>query len=70
MDKFHEQVFKTFSPDDLLALIKDAQRIEGAYPTFTHSDDEMFQREMAATADLLIEFANKWTDKLKKIRRK
>lgn len=70
MTKEHEIVFKTFSPDDVVNLLCEIGRIQSAlYPTY-REDEEPGESQLASTADLLIEFANKWTDKLKKIKGK
>jgi Holliday junction resolvase RusA-like endonuclease len=70
MSKEHEQVFKTFSPEDIPKFTANANRIiEALYP-FHGNGQDFGEKELAATSDLLIKFANDWTDKLKKIRNK
>ena len=70
MTKEHETVFKTFSPDDIADLHSHIGRIQNAlYPSY-RAHEEPGQSQLAAAADLLIKFANTWTDKLKKIKGK
>lgn len=70
MSAEHEQVFKTFSPEDLDSFKADARRIYSYLPIGSCANAQMSQEQMASTADLLINFANKWIDKLKKIKGK
>lgn len=70
MTKEQETVYKTFSPEDLERIIADASQILQLMPLRNLSSDEYIEQQMAATADLLIRFADKWADKLKKIKGK
>lgn len=64
----HEKVFKLFSPQDVELMSADAERIYMSIPPVPLHDSELFQKQMAASAELLIDFANEWADKLKKIK--
>ena len=68
MSEEHEKVFKTFSPEDLDSLAADARRIYSYLPMDAYAVTEMSQEQMAAAADLLINFATKWHEKLRKIK--
>lgn len=70
MTKEHEIVFKTFSPNDIADFNREAQSIYFPDAICTLDDTRMYEKQLASAADLLIEFANKWTDKLKKIKGK
>ncbi len=70
MAEDHEKVFKTFSPEDCECMSADAERIYMSIPAYKLSDHELYESQMAAAAELLIDFADEWTDKLKKIKRK
>ncbi len=71
MEKSHEAVFKIFSPDDLCDFLDSICSLHLRIPSVNRPDRiELHADEMAPTADLLIKFANEWTDKLKKIRNK
>ncbi len=70
MSDAHEKVFKTFSPQDMQAIIRDADRIGTGYPNFCIRNPELLKEQMTTTAQLLIEFADQWADKLKKIKGK
>lgn len=70
MIKEHEKIFKTFSPDDISDLRSHVDLIQNAlYPSY-RALEEPGESQLAAAADLLIKFANDWTDKLKKIKEK
>jgi Holliday junction resolvase RusA-like endonuclease len=66
----HEKVFKLFSPQDVETLAADAERIFMSIPPNQIGNPELFESQMAAAAELLIDFANEWADKLKKIKGK
>lgn len=70
MTKEHEIVFKTFSPDDIINLLSDTESMRCSLWPNSGDDKDLSETELAATADVLIEFAKKWTDKLKKIKGK
>ncbi len=70
MSDAHEKVFKTFSPADCEQLSADAERIYMSIPVYQLADPKIYESQMAAAAQLLIDFANEWGDKLKKIKAK
>ncbi len=70
MSTEHEKVFKTFSPRDIDTFEADAERICAAIYDYKVSDKELYELQMNAFAQLLIDFADQWTDKLKKIKGK
>lgn len=69
MSDAHEKVFKTFSPSDVEVMAADAERIFMAIPP-NYQDNSQYESQMAAAAELLIDFADEWCDKLRKIKRK
>ncbi len=71
MIKEHENVFKTFSPTDLCDFINSVRSVYMRTPMLDKEDPlKLAPEELAATANVLIEFANKWSDKLRKIKGK
>jgi Holliday junction resolvase RusA-like endonuclease len=70
MSDDHEKVFKTFSPSDIEAMSADAERIFMSIPAYKISDTGLYESQMNAAAQMLIDFANEWSDKLKKIKGK
>ena len=70
MSDAHEKVFKLFSPQDVEIMSADAERIFMAIPPHELDNSELYQSQMASAAELLIDFANEWADKLKKIKGK
>lgn len=70
MSDDHEKVFKTFSPTDCETMSADAERIYMSIPVYHLDNPEIYKSQMAAAAELLIDFADEWADKLKKIKRK
>lgn len=66
----HEKVFKLFSPQDVESMSEHAERIFMSIPAYIISDNDLYEKQMAAAAELLIDFANEWADKLKKIKGK
>ena len=69
MSQEHEKVFKTLSPEDVEVMSADAERIYMSIPP-NYESNSTYESQMAAAAELLIEFANEWCDKLKKIKGK
>jgi hypothetical protein len=69
MSDAHEKVFKTFSPEDVELMSADAERIYMSIPVYQLSDTAVYESQMAAAAQLLIDFAEEWCDKLKRIRK-
>lgn len=69
MSDAHVNVFGTFSPQDFETMATDAERIFMAIPAF-RLDNSLFESQMAAAAELLIDFADEWCPKLKKIKSK
>jgi len=67
MSEEHEKVFKTFSPSDIEVMAADAERIFMSIPP-NYQANAMYELQMAAAAQLLIDFADEWADKLKKIK--
>ncbi len=70
MSAEHEKVFKLFSPQDLEVMSADIERIFMAVPPHKLDDTGIYESQLAAAAELLIDFADEWCDKLKKIKRK
>ena len=70
MSKEHEQVFKTFSIQDFCQLSEDSKSLYYSLLAIHQFLEEPDVEKMASSADLLIKFANTWTDKLKKIKGK
>lgn len=70
MEPDHEKVFKLFNPEDCETMSADAERIYMSIPVYKFDDSEVFDSQMAAAAELLIDFADEWADKLKKLKRK
>lgn len=70
MSEEHEKVFKIFSPQNIKNLACDAEIIESAFQEFRLSDSDIHEAQMNNAARLMIDFANQWTDKLKKIKGK
>lgn len=71
MSKEQENVFKTFSPTDLFDFIKSANELCIRHSAF-HQDHllTLAPDELAAAAHSLVNFANTWSDKLRKIKAK
>ncbi len=66
----HEKIFKIFSPEDCEVMSADADRIFMSIPLYKFDDSAVYEEQMASAAELLIDFADEWADKLKKIKRK
>jgi len=69
MSAEYEKVFKIFSPEDVEAMSADAERIYMSIPPDPLHDIELYESQLAASAQLLINFANEWADKIKKIKK-
>jgi len=71
MSKGNENVFKTFSPQDMQELERDMGQISKFNLALLRLDSKQIPEiKMAAAADALVRFADKWVDKLKKIKTK
>lgn len=70
MSTEHEKVFKTFSPSDVDQFAADAERISTTIYDYKVNDQAFRDAQMSAFAQLMIEFADQWNDKLKKIKGK
>lgn len=69
MSKEQENVFKIFNPDDLREIELDMYKIGKNYEDTDGMDNQdYFKKSMASTADSLIEFTEKWLEKLKKLK--
>lgn len=70
MTKEHENVFKTFSPEDMSNFFYDISNIYASDWDHLQGDFKLSNFEMASTANTIIKFADTWADKLKKIKTK
>jgi Holliday junction resolvase RusA-like endonuclease len=70
MSAEHEKVFKTFSPQDIQNMACDVERIQSSIFRYCESGDEVSEERLKEASQLMIDFANEWADKLKKIKGK
>jgi Holliday junction resolvase RusA-like endonuclease len=70
MTAVEENVYKVFSVDDINDFQAGIWDLYNNLPKYYFSDNSLSQDELARTARSMIEFSNKWADKLKKIKEK
>lgn len=68
MTPTEKKVYKVFSVDDINDFQTDIWDLYNNLPKYYFSDNSLSKDELARTARSMIEFSNKWTDKLKKIK--
>lgn len=67
MSAEYENVFRTMSPDEIKEMSVDANKV---YETFVSMCGNDQDGNLAKGAQMMIDFANRWVDKLKKIKGK
>jgi len=70
MDASEQNVYKVFSVDDINDFESSLWDLYNRMPKHYFSENTLSKDELARSARSMIEFSNKWTDKLKKIRNK
>ena len=70
LTKEQQNVFKTFSPHEFNDLQNDLFSLYQSLPKHYFDHKAVPTEELASAASILIDFSNKWADKLKKIRTK